>query len=130
MNNAARNARIAREWMGWEPYHFVGGRLEGWYCYGWPNGVRDIRNWAPTTNLAHAAEARLRADSWTLRFDADHAEVTCLLYVGPISPKALSSGRAYLHETHDRALAECEATCRAIEAALDARAAEAAKETA
>ena len=108
---------LVAEWMGWE-------RNGNWWC---KDGLRlyEARPnyagyWSPSTNHAHAGEARRKATVWTL-------DIT----IGPDGPIGIEchlglfegrgTGRCQWGETNgDEGQAEALATCRAIVAAMKA----------
>jgi hypothetical protein len=118
---AELDALIAEKWMGWTPKMGPGGcavrekgQLPGEFAY-----------WFPSTNPAHAGEARRKAADWTLfRF---REGIGC--YIWDRVPGPAQHAACLFTETNgSEELAEALATCRAILAAL--KAAEAVETTA
>jgi|GEM_PF-6957202 len=78
------------------------------------------RQWSPSTNAAHAGEARRVADLWTLSLlrVGEHSRIVC----GLSKDGVYGEGHCDLAEVYgDKKLAEALATCRAILAAVQAK---------
>lgn len=115
------DALIAVKWMGWHSWR----GSPRWHD-SMENLVASYSDWSPSTNPAHAGEARRKADTWTL-------DTT----IGPGRPIGIEchfgllegdgSGGCLFSETNgDKGKAEALASTRAIAAAMQA--AEAGKE--
>jgi len=109
---------LVAEWRGWK-------RGSNWYgtnvADGWIKGPRTmVFDWSPSTNPAHAGEARREAEYWEIERTpwVKSWGVYCRVYVdeswftGSCGPEEVNG---------DKGRAEALATCRAIAAAMKAR---------
>jgi hypothetical protein len=109
------DARIAIEWMGW--------KHAKWSDWWWIDGKRTKRlaeDWQPSTNAAHAGEARRKADWWNLELTGTSEEKGILCTIEDQGQKFF--GCVWLDSDPDpEAAAEALAITRAIDAALTAK---------
>ncbi len=126
MPSAELDTLIAK-WMGWGRCEMIDGLLRrvvnAWDCGGKRKFA--VHHWSPTTNAAHAGEARRRAG----RSKLDHSATfnvtgSCRCYIS-VGSACVGQSVGYHEvagtddEIHERA--EALATCRAILAAIQAR---------
>ncbi len=112
------DALIAEKWMGWrQDFSFL--QTNSKY---WRNGAglcRSSDQWKPSTNPAHAGEARRKAESWDLHtFNCPKpTTVSCSLLVSgewQVSGGGSVGWCKYTETNGDKGRAEALATCRAI----------------
>ena len=109
------NDLIGDKWMGW-----WFGPDKRWHVR--DNIVRELQDWFPSTNPAHAGEARRKAADATVRHSL--AEGGCFIDLSVEIAGVLTHGfcgACYYSETNgDKGKAEALATCRAIVAVTKA----------
>lgn len=123
-SSAELDALIAEKWMEWSAV-CSSGVLLGWHDSEgeYRSHMKgNARQWSPSTNPAHAGEARREARAWTLwsflGADGETAGFQCYVNVGGWKT---FGGRCEISETNgDKGRAEALATTRAIVAALQA----------
>lgn len=111
------DALIAEKWMGWEPCCPVETVL-GWHdpvSGEYRSGTQGNSSiWSPSTNPAHAGEARRKEGDWELFSNPKDGNIMCRFH-------GRHEGFCSLSETNgDKGKAEALATCRAIVAVLKA----------
>ncbi len=114
--SAELDALIAEKWMGWRRGPNIGGRHRCWHGAD-AVGVYRVSEWSPSTNPAHAGEARRKARS--SKIVHAHNGCRCVINEGE---GATTVG--YRETNGDKGKAEALVTCRATIAALQAAQAE------